>query len=345
MTRSTSSAVDDEDAPCIARTEGAFHAELSQDSQALLPETGFLYPNLLRQLREIPIHYRFSSIYTPSAIDRVWQRTCSMENDLHGLRFGVELCLRAAPAMDSKTKVSKSTTSRVVTGLLLLAAAACVLIALLNLADRSDFQSPHDGVTWIDRPAGVESLRVELEGPGAQAGIRAGDRLVRIDSSTIDEALDVARTLARVGVWRQATYVIERAGARFETRVIVGAAPEGGVASSFQWIVGLAYLAIGLTVLLSRVAGPMVHHFFLFTLVSFVLHCFSYTTRLDGLDRSCLLDRCLGNAAGALVVPSFLSDLPGRRENVAPAPLGPQERSTCRYWGWLSCSILSRSAQ
>ena len=208
-----------------------------------------------------------------------------MGNDLHGLRFGVELCLRAAPAMDSKTKVSKSTTSRAVTGLLLLATAACVLIALLNLADRSDFQLPHDGVTWIDRPAGVESLRVELEGPGAQAGIHAGDRLVRIDSSTIDEALDVARTLARIGVWRQATYVIERAGTRFETRVIVGAAPEGGVASSFQWIVGLAYLAIGLTVLLSRVAGPMVHHFFLFTLVSFVLHCFSYTTRLDGLDR------------------------------------------------------------
>lgn len=187
--------------------------------------------------------------------------------------------------MDSKTKVSKSTTPRAVTGLLLLATAACVLIALLNLADRSDFQLPDDGVTWIDRPAGVESLRVELEGPGAQAGIRAGDRLVRIDSSIIDEALDVARTLARIGVWRQATYVIERAGARFETRVIVGAAPEGGVASSFQWIVGLAYLAIGLTVLLSRVAGPMVHHFYLFTLVSFVLHCFSYTTRLDGLDR------------------------------------------------------------
>ena len=187
--------------------------------------------------------------------------------------------------MDSKTKVSKSTTPRAVTGLLLLATAACVMIALLNLADRSDFQLPDDGVTWIDRPEGVESLRVELEGPGAQAGIRVGDRLVRIDSSIIDEALDVARTLARIGVWRQATYVIERAGTRFETRVIVGAASEGGVASSFQWIVGLAYLAIGLTVLLSRVAGPMVHHFYLFTLISFVLHCFSYTTRLDGLDR------------------------------------------------------------
>lgn len=183
------------------------------------------------------------------------------------------------------TTVKKSTTSRAVTGLLLLATVACVMVALLNLADRSDFQLPDDGIVWVDRHDGVESLHVALEGAGAQAGIRVGDRLIRIGSSTVTEALDVPRTLARIGVWRSATYVIERAGTQIESRVIVGAAPEGGVASSFQWIVGLAYLAIGLTVLLSRGYRPMIHHFYLFTLVSFVLHCFSYTTRFDALDR------------------------------------------------------------
>jgi len=183
------------------------------------------------------------------------------------------------------TTVKKSTTSRAATGLLLLATVACVMVALLNLADRSDFQLPDDGIVWVDRPDGVESLHVALEGAGAQAGIRVGDQLIRIGSSTVKEALDVPRTLAQIGVWRLATYVIERAGTQIEARVIVGAAPEGGVASSFQWIVGLAYLAIGLTVLLSRGVRPMIHHFYLLTLVSFVLHCFSYTTRLDALDR------------------------------------------------------------
>jgi len=183
------------------------------------------------------------------------------------------------------TTVKKSTTSRAVTGLLLLATVACVMVALLNLADRSNFQLPDDGIVWVDRPDGVESLHVALEGAGAQAGIRVGDRLIRIGSSTVVEALDVPRTLDQIGVWRSATYVIERAGTQIEARVIVGAAPEGGVASSFQWIVGLAYLAIGLTVLLSRGVRPMIHHFYLFTLVSFVLHCFSYTTRFDALDR------------------------------------------------------------
>ena len=183
------------------------------------------------------------------------------------------------------TKVKKSTTSRAVTGLLLLATVACVMVALLNLADRRDFRLPDDGITWVDGPDGVESLFVEREGAGGQAGIRIGDRLVRIGSFTIDEALDVPRTLTEVGVWRSATYHIERAGTPFEARVIVGAAPSGGVVSSFQWIVGLAYLVIGLTVLLARGSRPMIHHFYLFALTSFVLFCFSYTTRLDALDR------------------------------------------------------------
>ena len=203
----------------------------------------------------------------------------------HGLRLGLKFVSARLRPWNSMKTVNKSTTSRAVTGLLLLATVACVMVALLNLADRSDFQLPDDGIVWVDRPDGVESLHVALEGAGAQAGIRVGDRLIRIGSTTVTEALDVPRTLARIGVWRSATYIIERAGTQIEARVIVGAAPEGGVASSFQWIVGLAYLAIGLTVLLSRGVRPMIHHFYLFTLVSFVLHCFSYTTRFDALDR------------------------------------------------------------
>jgi hypothetical protein len=173
----------------------------------------------------------------------------------------------------------------VVTGLLLLATAACVMVALLNLADRNDFRLPDDGVTWVDGPDGVESLHVRRAGAGDLAGIRVGDRLLRIGSSTIAEALDVPRTLSEIGVWRSAAYHIERAGTPIEARVIVGAAPSGGVVSSFQWIVGLAYLAIGLTVLLARGARPMIHHFYLFALTSFVLFCFSYTSRFDALDR------------------------------------------------------------
>ncbi|MDA1313267.1 MAG: ATP-binding protein [Acidobacteria bacterium] len=183
------------------------------------------------------------------------------------------------------TKVDKSTTSRAVTGLLLLATAACVMVALLNLADRNGFRLPDDGITWADGPDGVESLHVRRAGAGDQAGIRIGDRLVGIGSFTIDEALDVPRTLAEIGVWRSATYHIERAGTPIEARVIVGVAPSGGVVSSFQWIVGLAYLAIGLTVLLARGPRPMIHHFYLFALTSFVLFCFSYTSRFDALDR------------------------------------------------------------
>ena len=181
--------------------------------------------------------------------------------------------------------MNTSTTSRAVTGLLLLATVACVMVSLLNLADRNDFRLPDDGIIWVDGPDGVESLHVRPAAAGDLAGIRVGDRLLRIGSLTIDEALDVPRTLTEIGVWRSAAYHIERAGTPIEARVIVGVAPSGGVVSSFQWIVGLAYLAIGLTVLLARGPRPMIHHFYLFALTSFVLFCFSYTSRFDALDR------------------------------------------------------------
>ncbi len=78
--------------------------------------------------------------------------------------------------------MNTSTTSRAVTGLLLLATVACVMVSLLNLADRNDFRLPDDGIIWVDGPDGVESLHVRPAAAGDLAGIRVGDRLLRIGS-------------------------------------------------------------------------------------------------------------------------------------------------------------------
>ena len=47
----------------------------------------------------------------------------------------------------------------------------------------------------------------------------------------------------------------------------------------------LAYLAIGVFVFYRKSAEPMVRHFYVFCLGSFVLYAFSYTSKLDGFDR------------------------------------------------------------
>ena len=64
---------------------------------------------------------------------------------------------------------------------------AAVVAAAVNFQQQRKFRLPEDGVTWIDRlepasqPASkprpaVVAFYVEPEGPGAKAGIKAGQR-------------------------------------------------------------------------------------------------------------------------------------------------------------------------
>ena len=176
-------------------------------------------------------------------------------------------------------------TKRIGTALLAAATVACVLIALLNFAQRRQTERPHDGVVWADTAAGVEALRVAPEGPGEQAGIVAGDLLRKINRGAIDRAEQVGAALDTIGAWHEAAYGLNRGGASFDARVIIGTARTSDVVYHFLWVVALAYLAIGLTVLVKRRDESMAPHFYAFTLASFVLYAFSYTGELGGLDR------------------------------------------------------------
>ena len=51
--------------------------------------------------------------------------------------------------------------------------------------------------------------------PGGNAGVRAGDRLERIEGVAIDQALDVPQVLARLGSWSKAKYQLSRGGVEF----------------------------------------------------------------------------------------------------------------------------------
>ena len=176
-------------------------------------------------------------------------------------------------------------TKRIGTALLATATVACVLIALLNFAQRRQIERPHDGVVWADTAVGVEALRVAPEGPGEQAGIVAGDLLRTINRGAIDRAEQVGAALNAIGAWHEAAYGLNRGGAPFDARVIIGTARTPDVVYHFLWVVALAYLAIGLTVLVKRRNESMAPHFYAFTLASFVLYAFSYTGELGGLDR------------------------------------------------------------
>ena len=176
--------------------------------------------------------------------------------------------------------------TRILTKLMVIATIALVGAAVVNYRQRQVFELPDDGVVWIDSGAGVVASSVASGSSAAQAGIQPGDRLLSIGQMRVGRALDVPRILTGIGVWKRAAYGVSRDGVGFDASLIVGAAsmPQPFV-YYFQLLVGVAYLAIGVFVFARRTMRPMVRHFYLFCLASFVLYCFSYTGSTTGFDR------------------------------------------------------------
>ena len=144
------------------------------------------------------------------------------------------------------------------TAVLTVLTVAAAISAGINFSQQLLFRLPDDGVTWVDQATPgnknvVQAKRV-VDGKGADnAGLRNGDILLKINGLNIEKALFVPQALVRIGVWNKATYLVERNGVQFKTSVIVEAVPRDPVVT-YQYLVGLGYLIIGLFVSLHRSA-------------------------------------------------------------------------------------------
>ena len=170
------------------------------------------------------------------------------------------------------------------TAILTVLTIAAAVAAALNYQQIHRFRLPDDGVTWGDRMADqgrsqVVALRVAPNGPADRAGIRVNDILKSIQAAPIADTSDVPRRLAYVGAWAKAAYVVRRSGTATDVdvpaTVIVGEAARG-VAITWQYVVGVAYLAIGLFVYFRRGSAYKARHFYVFCLVSFIFFIRSF---------------------------------------------------------------------
>jgi len=178
---------------------------------------------------------------------------------------------------------------------------AAVISAAINFQQQKKFRLPDDGVTWTERDAGVEALHVAPGSPAANAGIRTGDTLLKIAGTPIQKATDVSRALVRLGSWNKAAYRLRRNGVEFETTLVVGQSHRDYPALYYQYIVGLAYLGIGLFVFFRRGSAPKAVHFYVLCLASFVLTTFHYTGKLNNFDKVMYF----GNVAAGLFAPTI----------------------------------------
>ncbi len=189
---------------------------------------------------------------------------------------------------------------QIANALLMILTLAAVVSAVINFNQQS-FRPPDDGAAWTERGSEVQALDVAAGSPAEKAGIRSGDVIVKINSAPIEKGTDVTKALVRLGAWNKATYLVMRNGVDFETQLIIGNAYRDYPALYYNYLVGLAYLSIGLFVLFRRGNAPMSLHFYVLCLTSFIFSSFHYTGKLNNFDKSIYW----GNVIAGLLAPTI----------------------------------------
>jgi PAS domain S-box-containing protein len=185
---------------------------------------------------------------------------------------------------------------------------AAAVLASLNFTKEGSFSLPTDQISWVEAPGGLEAQRVLKNGPGDQAGVRAGDLLTaaklsgsRGSSVPTPRMSSLTRQWFAAGVWGRVDYFLVRSGIPIHASVILAEADRSQ--NQGLRLIALVYLSIGLYVLFRRWTAPRATHFFIFCLASFVLYSFNYTGKFNTFDWTIYWGRIL---AGALQPALFL---------------------------------------
>src|SRR5690349_17290140 len=171
---------------------------------------------------------------------------------------------------------------RFVAVVLALITVAAGVFGWINYQKERHFETPYDGVWWVEHDGHLKAQRVEPTGPGARAGIKVGDVLRSIGDHEVTSFAAVTQQMYRTGVWSKANYGLVRNGVPVSVPVIL--VPFDRSLNAGLRFIALIYLGIGLYVLLRRWTAPKSTHFYLFCLVSYIFYAFHYTGKLNQFD-------------------------------------------------------------
>ena len=178
--------------------------------------------------------------------------------------------------------MNRESQSRFVAIVLSILTVAAIVFAGLNFQKEQASVAPDDGVWWVENGGHLTAQRIDPDGPGVKAGIKAGDQLVSINGEVVNDTAGRVRQLYRTGVWSKATYSLMRASVPIDSTVIL--IPFDRPLSNPLRLIALIYLGIGLYVLLRRWTAVGSTHFYIFCLVSFIAYSFKYTGKLNDFD-------------------------------------------------------------
>ncbi len=197
---------------------------------------------------------------------------------------------------------------------LALATLAAMIFAWLNFVQRETFDTPDDGVAWLDTSIGAQAWKLAPNSPAAYAGIRPGDLLIAINNIPVTSQVQVTRRLWHAGLWTQVRYKLSRDGREFETPLVTVPAEKPASIENYGRFVGLLYLFIGLFIFVRRWNAPRAIHFYVFCLVSFILYSFQYSGKLDAFDYEVYWARIVARLLAPALLLHFALVFPERAE-------------------------------
>ena len=184
-------------------------------------------------------------------------------------------------------RMRKDSIVRFTTVILALLTATAVVFAYINWQKESQVVVSTDGVWWKEQAGFLVAKGVAPNGPGEKAGIKVGDRLLRINNRPKDQTIksnaEKEVYLDRSGVYSRATYLLDRQGVSIEVTSVIPVPADNSMNQGLR-LIALIYLGIGLYVLFRRWTAPKSTHFYIFCLVSFVLYSFHSTGKFNAFD-------------------------------------------------------------
>jgi len=222
-------------------------------------------------------------------------------------------------AAPSYQPMNREFQARFTAALLFLLTAAAMVLGWINFQKEHQFQTPDDGVWWLESDGHLVADRLDPNGPAARAGIRAGDIAVSINGRDVKTSAGLMRQLYYSGVWSKATYSLTRNSVPLDVQVVL--APAERSMNDWLRLIALIYLGIGLYVLLRRWTAVGSTHFYIFCLVSFVFYSFKYTGKFNEFDWAIYW----GNVVSWLLQPALFLHF---------VLTFPEKRGVVRKHGW-----------
>jgi len=165
-----------------------------------------------------------------------------------------------------------------VAGLIALAG-VLLFLGVISFTNQLSWREPTDGIVWEQQGPDIVVASVEAGGPGAEAGIRSGDRLRQVDGQGAMNPEVVEVMLFARDVGERMHLTIQRGGREVRRELVVGAVADvSNSATLYLAFVGLAFLIAGVFAILRNPDAPS-RRFLVLSIAFYALFALSPTTR------------------------------------------------------------------